>query len=60
MNTEIRNTIKASGLKQWQVAKKLNVAESTFIRWLRDDLSAERKESICQAITDLQEEGKGA
>ena len=60
MNNEIRNRIKESGLKQWQVAKKLNVAESTFIRWLRDDLSPERKESICNAIADLQREGRSA
>lgn len=55
MNIEIRNKIKASGLKQWQVAKKLNVAESTFIRWLRDELSEEQKNRIYEAIEELQE-----
>lgn len=60
MNRDIRNIIKASGLKQWEVAKKLNVAESTLIRWLRDDLPPERKETICQAISDLQKEGRSA
>ena len=60
MNQEIKKTIKAAGLRQWQVAKKLNVAESTFVRWLRDDLSPERKESICNAIADLQREGRSA
>lgn len=60
MNRDIKNRIKASGFKQWQVAKKLNVAESTLIRWLRDDLPPERRETICQAIADLQREGRGA
>ena len=58
MNNDIKSRIKASGLKQWQVAKKLNVAESTLIRWLRDDLSAERQEAVLRAIADLKEEGK--
>lgn len=60
MNKEIKETIKTTGLKQWQVAKKLNVAESTFVRWLRDDLSAERREAVIQAIADLQKEGKSS
>ena len=54
MNQDIREKIKAAGLKQWQVAKKMGVAESTFIRWLRDELSADQREAIIRAITDLQ------
>ena len=56
MNQEIRQRIKAAGLKQWQVAKKCGVTEYTFIRWLRDELTPERKESICQAIEALKTE----
>ena len=54
MNQEIRDRIKAAGLKQWQVAKKLGVAESTFIRWLRDELPSDQKEAIFKAIDELQ------
>ena len=54
MNQEIRDQIKAAGLKQWEVAKMLGVAESTFIRWLRDDLSEGQRAAISKAIEDLQ------
>lgn len=50
MNQEIRQMIKTEGLKQWQVAKALGVTEYTFIRWLRDDLSEERRNAIYKAI----------
>jgi phage antirepressor YoqD-like protein len=53
MNQEIRNAIKASGVKQWQVAKQCGVTEYTFIRWLRDELSEERKKAIYAAIEAL-------
>ena len=57
MNTGIRNSIKAAGLKQWQVAKRLGITEYTFIRWLRDDLTDARKKAINEAIEALQREG---
>lgn len=55
MNQEIKATIKAAGLKQWQVAKRCGVYESTFVRWLRDELTEERRSMILKAIEDLKE-----
>jgi len=59
MNSEIRNAIKNSGRKQWQVAKACGVAESTFVRWLRDELSEDRKAMILSAINELKSEQEG-
>ena len=53
MNSEIKMAIKNSGMKQWQVAKACKVAESTFVRWLRDELSEDRKAMILSAIDEL-------
>ena len=53
MNQEIRQAIKAAGLKQWQVAKACGVNEYTFIRWLRDELTEERRNAIFSAIEAL-------
>lgn len=53
MNQEIRQAIKAAGLKQWQVAKQCGVTEYTFIRWLRDELTEERRKAIFSAIEAL-------
>lgn len=57
MNQEIRQKIRAAGLKQWQVAKQCGVTEYTFIRWLRDELTEDRKKAIYRAIETLSREG---
>ena len=57
MNKEIRDRIRIAGLKQWQVAKACGVTESTFIRWLRDELTEERRQAIFAAIDTLSMEG---
>ena len=53
MNQEIRQKIKEAGLKQWQVAKKCGMNEYTFIRWLRDELTEQRRNAILEAIESL-------
>ena len=58
MNAEIRAAIKAAGLYQWQVAKACGVNEYTLIRWLRDELSDERKKAIYKAIEELAKRGQ--
>lgn len=50
MNQEIRKAIKAAGLKQWQVADKCGVSEFTFVRWLRHELTEEKRTAIYAAI----------
>lgn len=57
MNQEIRDRINAAGLKQWQVAKACGVSEWTLVRWLRDELSDERRKAIFSAIEALSREG---
>ena len=53
MNQDIRMRIKSAGLKQWQVAQQCGVHEYTFIRWLRYELSDERRNTILKAIDAL-------
>lgn len=57
MNQEIKDRIKAAGVKQWQVAKECGVSEWTFVRWLRDELTEERRNAIFKAIDSLSREG---
>ena len=57
MNQDIKAMIKAAGLKQWQVASKCGVVESTFIRWLRFEIPEERRKAIFAAIDALKAEG---
>ena len=50
MNEDIKEKIKEAGLYQYQVAKLCGIYESTLIRWLRWELSAEKKAKILSAI----------
>lgn len=52
-NENVRAAIKKSRLYQWQIAEKIGVSEFTFTRWLRSELSDERKELILKAIAEL-------
>ena len=52
-NTDIRAAIKESKLCQYQVAEKIGISEFTFVRWLRKELSEERKQQIFTAIREL-------
>jgi len=56
LNREIRDEIKKARVKQWEVAQALGIAEETLIRWLRYELSAERKAAILEAIQKVREE----
>ena len=55
-NSDIRNELKNANVCLWQIAAKIGVAESTFIRWMRFELSDERKQQVRDAIKDVMEE----
>jgi len=58
MNKDIRDAIKAAWLYQWQVAEACGVSEWTFVRWLRHELSEERREAVFKAIEKLSKKGE--
>lgn len=58
-NSDIRAAIKEHNLRQYQVADKVGVSEFTFVRWLRKELSDERKQIILAAIDELTKAQKG-
>ena len=49
-NLEIRIEMTKRNLKQWQVAKMLNMSESVFSRKMRTELSDNEKNMILTAI----------
>jgi hypothetical protein len=53
-NNDIKKEIEAAGLFQYQVAHELGVkSDATFTKWLRYELSGEKKEMIRAAIKKL-------
>lgn len=52
-NPDIRVAMLSAGLKHYQVAEALNVADETFSRWLRHDLPDDKKKEILETINRL-------
>ena len=55
MLMNIKEKIKKSGCRQWEVAEVLNINESTFTRWLRrpENLNSESIKRINSAIDEI-------
>lgn len=45
-NLEIRQAILKTGAKQWRIAEKLGISESSFSKLLRKELSEEKKKKF--------------
>lgn len=52
-NIEIRDTLKKHGLRQWQLAKSVGIAEATLCCWLRDPLQGERAARVQAGLAEL-------
>jgi predicted XRE-type DNA-binding protein len=52
-NMDIKAEVKAVGLKLWQVAEKLGIADANFSRKLRHELSFEEKAKIRTIMAEL-------
>ena len=57
MNEDIRRTAAGAGVKLWQIAEALGVADCSLSRKLRRERPAEEKEKIFSIIRELE---KGA
>ena len=53
-NEKIRAMMRENNIFMWQVAKKLNVYETSFSKWFREELSEERKQRVISAIEDAE------
>ena len=58
MNEDIKQTIKAAGLYQCQVARKMGIYEHDLQRMLRKELNEEQKTAVYKAIAELTKEEK--
>ena len=52
-NTDIREAVKAAGLKLWQIADALGITDGNFSRKLRHELQPDEKERIFDIIRQL-------
>jgi len=54
-NKDIRDYLDRLNIKHWQLAEELEVHEITLCRWLRYELTDDRKEMILKAIERIKE-----
>ena len=55
-NQDIRRTAAGAGVKLWQIAEALGIADCSFSRKLRKELPQEEKNRIFEIIKDLSKE----
>ena len=55
-NRDIRNTAAGSGVRLWQISEALGIADCSFSRKLRKELSEDEKQRIFGIIEDLARE----
>ena len=51
-NQQIKEVMRYNNIYMWQVAKKLNVNETSFCKWFREELSEERKQQVMLKIQE--------
>lgn len=56
--SDIKLIAAGKGVKLWQVADKLGIADGSLSRKLRKELSQEEKEHLLQIITQIAEGGE--
>ncbi len=52
-NIEIRRKIGMSLIPKWKIAEVIGINEATFSRWMRYEMSEERKQRVLMAIEKL-------
>lgn len=51
-NQEVREALHNKGMKQWELADMLGISEFTLARWLRKELTEDKKELLLKAINE--------
>lgn len=57
-NIPVRQLLKNNNIPFWEIAIKLNIHESTLIRWMRTPLPIEKESQIKNAISLILNERK--
>lgn len=59
-NIQIRMAAREAHIPLWNIAQMVGISEPTLTRWLRVELSQEKKVRILQAIEQLKREAMSA
>ena len=56
-NQRVRQAIKGTGLKHWQIADALGISDVSLSRWLRYELPTDKQADILRVINKIQNTG---
>lgn len=56
-NADLREYMKKLNIPYWKLAKELGVAESTLIRWLREELPDDTRKTYKQLVKRIAAKG---
>lgn len=54
-NIEVRNKIRITGVRYWEVANKIGISPSTFTVWMRTEMDSEKMQRVMEALEELEE-----
>ena len=49
-NEDLRNEFRIANVKQWEVAYAIGISEMTMVKWLRRELSPDKKAMVREGI----------
>lgn len=52
-NKDLRAEFRIANVKQWEVAEEMGISEMTFVKWLRRELSEDKKKLVREAISKV-------
>ena len=52
-NQDIRDYAAKKGVYFWEIAMELGISEPTMTRWMRAELTADKRREIAQIINDI-------
>ena len=55
-NADVRKAMLMADIKQWELAEAIGVSEVTICRWLRTELSDDKKEALLDVIKRMEAE----
>ena len=49
-NKDLRDEFRIANVRQWEVAEAIGISEMTFVKWLRRELSDDKKKLVREGI----------
>ena len=57
-NKDLRDEMRIANVRQWEVADAIGVSEMTMVKWLRNELDAEKKALVREGIAKAAQQKK--